>query len=363
MRARLSFVAAALLLAPVLPLRAGDATPADISGTAAPAMDASTPAPSNIKASYEFDADTSYVGSARTNFGYGNHGGVSEQANNAHFLMEPQFNDGPIYRFGLAYQRYNFGLSQAAPLPDILEAENLIVGMDFELFNSWLVRVEADPGFYSDGRDLGFRDFNVPIIIGGSYIASDTVQWVVGLDVDVNRQIPVIPAIGVHWSLNNNWVIDAVLPTPRIEYDWSDKLTLYLGGDFDDGTYRMDQTFATGYGSTKASASPTPPLEARIVGYDIHLPGPPIPIYSFSKPKQTAETVPATKGPNLNGAVVEYDEIRVGAGFSWKASKVFTIELEGGYLPYREFDFHRADVHFSNDDGAAYARMSINAQF
>jgi hypothetical protein len=114
----------------------------------------------------------------------------------------------------------------------------------------------------------------------------------------------------------DQWVLDAILPTPRLEYDWSKGLTLYLGGDVDDGTYRVDRDFATGLGRT-----------------------------------------------DLNGAIVEYDEIRVGAGFSWKASKAVTLELEGGYLPYREFDFHRADTHFSNDDGAAYGQMSINAQF
>jgi hypothetical protein len=315
MRIHLPFIAAALLLAPLLPVRAGDTTvsaPSDMSASS----DASTPAPSKIKTSYEFNADTSYVGSARTNFGSGSTGGVSEQENNARFLIEPQYNDGPIYRFGLSYERYNFGFSKAAPIPDILQAENLVVGMDFELFNSWLVRAEADPGFYGDARAEGFRDFNVPFTLGGSYIASDEVQWIVGLELDINRQIPVIPAVGIHWSLTDNWVIDAVLPTPRLEYDWSKDLTLYMGGDFDDGTYRVDHGVGDALGR-----------------------------------------------PKLGGAIVEYDEIRVGAGFSWKASKAITFELEGGYLPYREFDFHRADTHFSNDDGAPYGQMSINAQF
>jgi hypothetical protein len=314
---RIEFIAAAFLLAPLLPARAGEsAAPPDLSASSTDAVIDSTHAPGNLKTSYEFDTDASYVGGARTNFGSGSSGDVSEQRTNARFVISPQYNDGPIYRFGLAYERYSFGLSKAAPLPDILQAENLVLGVDFELFNSWLVRVEADPGLYGDSRSAGFRDFNVPVTLGGSYIASDEVQWVLGLGFDIDRQIPVIPAIGVRWSLNNNWVVDAILPTPRLEYDWSKDLTLYFGSDIDDGTYRLDRGVGVALGR-----------------------------------------------PKLSGAIVEYDEIRLGAGFTWKASKALTFELEGGYLPYREFDYHRADTHFSNNDGAAYGQMSINAQF
>ena len=315
---RFSISAVLGLLLPLVALRAGDAIPAGTSGTTADAavVDQSEAAPSNIKMSYEFDADGSYVGDARTNFGSGTKGDVSEARTDERLVISPQYNDGPIYRFGLAYQRSSFGLSKAAPLPDILQEENLVLGVDFQVFNSWLVRVEADPGLYNDARAAGYRAFNVPFTIGGSYIASEELQWVVGLEVDVNRQIPVFPAVGMRWAINDSWVLDAILPTPRLEYDWSKALTLYLGGDVEDGTYRIDQ----GVGS-------------------------------------------ALGRPSLGGTIVEYDEVRVGAGFTWKASKAVTLELEGGYLPYREFDFHRADEHFSNDDGAPYGQMSLNAQF
>jgi hypothetical protein len=314
---RFFFIAALLFLASLLPSQGGDTTvPPDISASPTDAAVESTAAPANLKTGYEFDADGSYVGSARTNFGTGSPGSVSEQRTNARLIVSPQWNDGPIYRFGLAYQRYGFGFSKAAPLPDILEAGNLVLGADFEIFNSWLVRVEADPGLYGDGRSLGYRDFNVPITLGGSYIASEEVQWALGFGFDINRQIPVIPAVGVRWAVNDNWVIDAILPTPRIEYGWSKALTLYVGSDIDDGTYRMDRGLGVALGR-----------------------------------------------PKLSGAIVEYDEIRLGAGFTWKATKAITFELEGGYLPYREFDYHRADTHFSNDDGAPYGQMSINAQF
>lgn len=314
-----SCICAALILAPLGSLWAGVASladaPAGATSAGADAID-STPAPSKLKTSYEFNTDASYVGDARTNFGSGSNGNVSEQNTDASFIVQPQFNDGPIYRIGPDFQRYSFGFSSAAPLPNILQSESLTLGVDFSLLNSWLFRVEVNPGLYSDLRATGFRDFNAPFIIGGSYIAGADLQWFGGLDVDINRQFPVIPAVGVRWSFTDNWVLNAVLPTPRLEYDWSKDLTLYLGGNVRDGTYRVDRDFGTALGR-----------------------------------------------PLLNGAIVEYDEIRIGAGCSWKAFKDFTFELEGGYLPYREFDFHRADTHFSNDSGAPYGQMSLNAQF
>jgi len=341
MRRLILLFVAGLILGPVLPLRAGDAAPPDASASALPADAA--PAASNLKTSYEFDADLSAVGDATTNFGRGIMGDVSEQATSERLLIEPQYGDTPIYRFGLGYQRYNFGLSKAAPLPDILQAENIVVGLDFSAFNSWLFRVEADPGIYNDGRDTGFRDFNIPFTIGGSYIASDTIQWIAGLSIDIDRQLPIIPAVGVHWSVTDSWVIDAVLPTPRIEYDYNKNLTFYVGGDFDDGTYRVDK----GLGNSFDNANPTVSTTSSGV---------------MAKTSVT-KTVPNTLAAHLGGSVVEYDEIRVGAGMSWKASKDLTFELECGYLPYREFDFHRANLHFTNDSGAPYGRLSLNAQF
>ena len=357
MTARFGFVAVVFCFAPLISLRAGDVAPTDATGP----VD-STPAPSEVKTTYDLDADAVYVGDARTNFGPGNKGDVSEESNSGRLVLGVQDNDGPIYRFGLAVQRYNFGLSKAAPLPNILQSENVVAGMDFQLFSSWLVRVEADPGFYNDGRATSFRDFNVPFTIGGSYIASETVQWVAGIEVDVNRQIPVFPAVGVHWSINDDWVLDMVLPTPRLEYNWSKELTMYVGANVDDGTYRIDRGFAAGTGNTRSEVVESEATHYRVIGYTIPLPHAPEPIYEVTHEK-TYTTIPGKPGPNLKGAVVEYDEVRIGAGFSWKASKAFTLELEGGYLPYREYDFHRANTHFSNDNCGPYAQVSLNAQF
>ena len=199
------------------------------------------------KVSYEADAEASYSGGARTKLGGSRTGNVSEQYDLAHVVVSPQWNDGPLYRFGLEYQRASFGLPDAAPLPNTLQGVSAIVGLDFPLLNSWLVRIEAQPGFYSASSDIRGRDFNIPFIIGGSYIAGADLQWVLGLSVDLNRKYPVIPAVGVRWKFTDRWVLNAVLPTPRLEFEWRKDVTLFAGADLKGGTYRAASDFGSSH--------------------------------------------------------------------------------------------------------------------
>ena len=52
-----------------------------------------------------------------------------------------------------------------------------------------------------------------------------------------------------------------------------------------------------------------------------------------------------------------------GPAFLGRLPGAFTFEMEAGYLPYRQFDFERAHLHFGNESGAAYGQMSLNAHF
>ncbi len=276
----------------------------------------SEPPASTFKLSYEADATYEYVGGAKTRLGGDREGRVSEQYSAAHLVLTPQWNSGILYRVGFDWQRFSFGLPSGAPLPNTLQSFSAVIGADFQLFDSWLVRVEAQPGFYGDSNDLRGRDFNVPFIIGGSYIASAELQWVVGLSIDVNRRYPVIPAIGVRWQFADHWTLNAILPSPRLEYAWSKGLTLFAGGEVRDSTCHVRSDFGTDLGK-----------------------------------------------PRLNNAVVEYLEVRAGAGLSWKATKELSVELQGGYLPYRDFDFHRTGDNGETQSGAPYGQLSISARF
>jgi hypothetical protein len=221
-----------------------------------------------------------------------------------------------VLRFGAEWERFSFGVPDSAPLPDTLQSVNLVIGLDTQLSDSILIRVEAQPGIYNSGLDDLSDDFNAPFVAGGTYIFSPNLQLVLGVSVDIERKYPVIPAAGIRWKMAPQWVLNAVLPTPRLEFEMNNGLTLYAGGNLKQNNYRVDDHFGDNTGI-----------------------------------------------PRLNHAVLTYSEVRTGAGFDWKISPVVTLTGEVGYQPYREFDFYRAHVRYHQESGAPYGMLSLHGAF
>ena len=265
--------------------------------------------------SAEFDANYSYVGEAPAKLETGKAVGVSEQSSLLHLVVSPQITDGPLLRLGIDWQRFSFGTGAGRHLPNTLQSASLVVGADLELF-SWLVRVEAQPGFYGASEDLNGQNFDVPFIIGGSYIVNSDLQWILGISFDINRNWIVLPGVGMRWKFAEKWTLNAVPPAPRLEYAISENLTAFAGAQLLSGVFRVGDSSGT-------------------------------------------------SGPDrrLQRAVVEYNEVRVGAGIHWKLSDAVGMEAESGYMPYREFDFHRAGSAFETYSGAPYGQVSLTTKF
>ncbi len=230
------------------------------------------------------------------------------------FVLTPRIKLG-VLRLGAEWERFSFGFPDQAPLPDTLQALSLVIGLDTQLSDSILLRFQAQPGFYGTD-DFESQDVNVPFVIGGTYIYSPNLQFVLGIGVDIERKYPVLPGGGVRWKIARQWVLNAVLPTPRLEYQLNKDLTLYAGGTVKETNFRVSDDF----GSTRGI-------------------------------------------PRLNQAVLTYGEIRTGAGADWKVSPVITFSAEAGYQPYRDFDFYRANVRYHQDGGAPYGTISLHGEF
>jgi len=267
----------------------------------------------------EFEADSSYVSRSHTDFHglrKGGNGDVSEESSSIRYVLTPQVADGYFLRLGAEWQRYSFGLPSKAPIPNTLESTSLVLGVDITKFDGWIFRAEATPGFYGDFQGKISDQFNVPVVFGASYIVTSELQWVVGLYLDVNGHIPLIPGVGVRWQFADDWTLDAILPTPRLEYELSKNLTIYTGFEVKDGSYRVNSHFGDSHGNEQ-----------------------------------------------LNGAVIDYTEFRAGAGASWKLNTNITLEFETGYMPYREFSYHRVGSTIDTHDGAPYGQISISGRF
>jgi hypothetical protein len=269
--------------------------------------------------SFEFDAEAAYFGSGDVQRGETGNLRISDfdggQAR-LHFILTPRTKIG-ILRLGVQMEHYSFGFGGNAAIPDDLHSTSLIIGLDTELSDSFLIRLEAQPGFYgTDFDDFGQDTFNVPVVIGGTYIFNSSFQVVFGLGIDALRQNPVLPGGGIRWKFAPQWTLNAVVPTPRLEYEATSSFMLYAGADLRLSSYRVDKQFGTVRGNTA-----------------------------------------------LNHAAISYEELRAGAGFDWKLTSAIKLSVEGGFIPFRNFDFHRTQVRYHQDGGVPYGMLALRAAF
>jgi hypothetical protein len=273
-----------------------------------------TSATSTFPFSGEFVIDETYVGNGDVQRGQHVLRDFDENDILLRFVLTPRIKLG-VLRLGAEWERFSFGFPDGAPLPDTLQAVSLVLGLDTQLSDSILLRFQAQPGFYGTDN-FQSQDVNIPFVVGGTYIYSPNLQLVLGIGVDIERKYPVLPGGGVRWKIARQWVLDAVLPTPRLEFQLNKDLTLYAGGTIKETNFRVDDQFGSARGI-----------------------------------------------PRLNQAVLTYGEIRTGAGAAWRVSSVMTLSAEAGYQPYRDFDFYRADVRYHQDGGAPYGTISVHGEF
>src|SRR5205085_1505536 len=266
--------------------------------------------------SFEFHAEETYAGNGDVERGSLSVRNFHESDTRIHFILTPMTRIG-VLRLGVQTERYSFGYGSNAPIPNDLHSTALVIGLDTEFSDSFLIRLEADPGFYgTDFDDFGRGTFNVPVIIGGTYIVSSNFQIVFGIGVDALRKYPVLPGGGIRWKFASQWTLNAVAPTPRLEYEPNSSLLFYGGADIRATSYRVEKNFGTLRGN-----------------------------------------------PGLNHAAITYEEVRVGGGLDWKLTSAMKLSVEGGVIPFRNFDFHRTQVRYHQDGIAPYGMLALHVAY
>jgi hypothetical protein len=303
--------------------------PADSKDDLAPTV--APPQETNIPVSQEFTMEGSYTGESTTKQGSAKLGGVGNINSHFDYVISPQVRDGLLLRFGVDAERNSFNLPSAAPLPNTLQSVNAIIGADFAIGDKIIVRAELHPGIYSDFVNVNWNSFDVPVQLGGTYLWSKDFQIIFGLQIDLKSNYPIIGLPGFRWQFADKWVLSAIPPKPQLQYELSNDLTLYTGLEILAGTYQLNDQFGTNHG---------------------HGPG--------------------DLAAQFNNNVCDFTELRVGAGVTWKFTPNLSLDVSGGYMPYREFDVHPNqigfDVHDTNfhnniGDGAPYAEAGISGSF
>jgi len=325
----LLLAALGLLAAPALRAdnasASGTDTKDELSPTIAPPQD------NGIPVSQEFTAEGSWSGRAQVKQGNADLGTVSNT--NAHFdyVASPQVKDGVLLRFGVDAERNSFSLFPGAPLPNTLQSVNAIIGTDLTLGDKTIVRAEIHPGIYSDWVSVGGNDFDCPFQLGGTYLYSKDFQIIFGIQVDLKSDFPIIGLPGFRWQFADKWVISAIPPKPQLQYELSNTTTLYVGADILNGTYHVNNNFGTNHGHG-----------------------------------------PDTTNAQFNNNIVDFTEVRIGAGVTWKFTPNLSMDFSAGYMPYRDFAFHQDKIQFDthetsfhNDlgNGAPYAEAGISGSF
>ena len=264
----------------------------------------------------ELDVDYSYTGNAAVT-GSGLKGvAIDEHSADVRYVVSSQLTRDLLLRAGAEWQRFSFGVPAGKPVPAVLQQVSAVIGCDYQVGGQWIVRAELQPGVYSDFAEVTGRDLDAPFVLAGVYLANPDLQWLVGLRVDARSQYPVLPVAGVRWKFADEWTLDFMLPKPRLEYDLNDLIQLYLGAGLAAGTFRVGDGFGTSAGVAK-----------------------------------------------LDRQTVDYLELRVGAGWSWKITPMLQLEMEAGTLVYREFNFFNVAVDYRSHGAAPYGQIACHVRF
>jgi hypothetical protein len=267
--------------------------------------------------SYELNGESSFFGRGTAKSSSTDFGNITEISSSASFILSAQVRDTVLLRLGVEWQRYSFDPSARDPVPDSVQGLDLAIGADIQVTPALLLRIGAHPGIYSDFKDFSWQDFNIPFEIVGTYFVSSDLIFVGGIYVDVDSDDPVFPVIGVHWKVSDKWLIEGVAPRPQLQYLLSDTVTLFVGADVREATFRLNEEFGQERGI-----------------------------------------------PKLNDAILNYFEIRAGGGVTFKISKSFSLDVEGGCTPYRRFEYPRADeFKVKSEDWTPYVRIGLSAKF
>ncbi len=225
--------------------------------------------------------------------------------------LDPQ----STWRFGASWQRLGFSPPAGAPIPSELTALALKLGYNRQLNPAWALRLELDPGLYSDLRDLDGGDFNAPGSLRLVRTVSREFQWLIGLDVDLRSGTPALGGGGARWQITPDCTLLLVVPSPRVEWTVSPALALFVGADYRSGAYRVADDFGRRH--------------AR---------------------------------PELDAQIVDYREISATAGLRWQLTPAVAVHAAAGWMFDRRFHYAARNL-LLNGAGAATAQLTVTGAF
>lgn len=233
-------------------------------------------------------------------------------------VLTPLMDTGrAMWDTGFEWKRMEFSYHVEPGSPGALQMMNVPLGASWELGEVTTLGVQIKPGIYSDNYDLGLSDVNVPTGIRLFHEHHPDLLWMIGLQFDPWHEIPVIPDIGFRWRFWYDFVLDARLPNPRLEYDLSDRWTTFAGFEWRGGTYRVSRNIVAGGGL-----------------------------------------------PGTDNSTLTYRDLRVGGGFrfTWDDEEENYVSVSAGYSFQRRINYDRGGQTLKAG-GAPYVRLVLHTEW
>jgi hypothetical protein len=266
---------------------------------------------------YDLESEYNYVGGAPVNFGNGRAGDIEEQYTDIRNIFTDRELMAILFHAGFDWERLGFEhADNTLPVPNQLNSLSTFLAADFRWSSANMVRIQVEPGFYSDMTQFNGNDVNIPIALAYTRVASQDFQWTLALSINDWRENRFLPGGGFRYSINDQWKLKFMLPKPQIEYKANDWVHTWLGADFRGDSYRV----ASNFGDVRGL-------------------------------------------PTLNNALVDYQEVRVGSGFSWNIKPLLELNAEAGWMVERSMNYHTSNIRMSSDTGAPYVGINIRVLF
>jgi hypothetical protein len=211
---------------------------------------------------------------------------------------------------GIEAEQFAFSRSDSKAFPGVLSGFNVEVALSYWSGEEFFPLVRLEPGFFFAGSHVKLNSFDIPVRIAGGIKVRDNLHIILGLTADPLTENPVLPIGGANWKINDQFNLRAVFPRPRFSYMPSKAWEFFIAGEAMGGGYRN---------------------------------GP-------------------TTDRRTNNAVLEYSDLRAGAGASYNPTRDISFEVSAGWTFQRRFNYFHAGPDYPTK-GSPYLKVDLSVSF
>jgi len=258
-------------------------------------------------------SDYSSVAAGAVNFN-GVKGNSGLQEADTSFMSETPLNKAWFVPLGLVLRNLFLGTVSGAPIPNHINTLGFDSGLGYHLNDDWTITGALGPRFYRldavDSSGIG-----VGRSVRATYQWAPNLTLTLGLAVDANRDLPVLPLGGLRWGIRSNLTLNVTFPRSGLVYRPNANLNLMAGFDGDFTVFRAENNLGDQIGRSQ-----------------------------------------------YNNGLGTYREFRLGVGAEYRITGGLSASIKGGYSFDRELDYQRIgqSVNFGS---ALFIRAGLKYRF